>query len=506
MSTPSHDLRRDIPWIPVAYLDGTTATLALQPLLEQAHLIREVHAEPLTWAALMRFLPSVTALIAREDRRADFDEWADTGIPASHIDTALGSIASHLWLSHPDTPFMQEPLLMDKKPSSLEWLHLAPGVDSKAWWGKDGDTVHRDAGTLSRIVQGLVVSWYFSPGMGGMAVGAYSDRPEQTWRPRGTLGLYNHGLRVFARGRNLAETLLANTMESHLAGGRTKNLPMWATTGEILPTAPLTTSTWTGSVYRLAWEDGVPVGVMVGGRRIPGAPQEKPSPYASQIEKAFWRADPTIPRRAIVKAGEETSEVTPIRALHPSASTLQWMVQWYAGDQKHTGARPMEPGLIEVTNRDVLAIRVGGTKAPELDYVSRVTEASEVTGASVTSRLNSLTATTILPIKTTLYVGLKMALGKKAADPLHDRLFAAFCQEAEPVLDEIIHAPAFERTHAEAFAAVAASAFSRFVGPYLNSRTVRAMDSSDPDTKRDGIAAAIAHVERRVASTARTSA
>ena len=490
------DLRVDVPWIPVIYLDGRRGTLALQPLLEQAHLIRTMNAEAVVWAGLMRFLPGVTALVARQDPRADFEVWGTDGMPQAAIDAALDEVGEHLWLRHPDTPFLQDSALKPgKEGNDPEWLLFAPAKNSKAWWGKDGDTKHRDAGTPARIAQGLVVAWFFSTGQSGKALGYYQDAPEDGWRPRGTLGFANHGLRMFWRGRNLAETLLANTMESHLHhGGRSgDNMPLWATVGQVRPGAgALTSSTWTGSTYLLAWDSDICVGVHTGGRRIPGLGTEKRADEVKAVEDGIWRADPTIPRIPIVKAGEETGDVRPIKPLHPSASAMEWAAEWYAASESRNAARAMEPGLVEVAEAEAFTIRVDGPPAgPDVTHLARVGGMSELVSARARSRLISLNTMTLSPIGTTLRVALIKALGVKAATPLQDRLFGAFCIEAEPVLDDVLHAEALTPDHGTAFANSAITAFERFIAPYTNSRTLAGTDG-------EGIAPALAYLHTRL--------
>lgn len=492
-----------VDWIPVIYIDGQRAALCLRRLLNDAHRIREVEGEPAQWAALMRFLPSVTALVAQQDPGADFDSWAVEGFPVSAINAALDLISDRLWLQHPTTPFMQEPLVHAGTLYPTEWLHLAaPGPSSKAWWGKPGDHVRPGAHTPARVALGLVTSWYFNPGVGGKALGRYTDDLDTGWRPRGTLGVHNHGIRVFHRGPNLASTLLANTMDSHVTG-RGKNMPLWAMDDGALPSAgALTASTWTGSVYRIAWDGDAPVGVHVAGRRHTGYSPEKKARDGRTlaIEKELWRSDPTIPRQPVLKAGEETGEVRPVRALHPTANAVQWAAEWYVVNAQSSrgAAKALEPGLIETTATDMFTIRLDGpTTAYEISHVGRINENTSIATASARTRLLSLASQTLLPIQTTLYVALTKALGEELAKPLHDRMFAAFCADAEEVLDDIIHATELTREHVAEFVNAASTAFERFVGPYVTSRTLAGRDGVP------GIAAATVFLESRLAKTLR---
>ncbi len=499
--TTALSIRHEVPWIPAVTLDGDLQTLTLQQTFERAHELAEVVAEPLIWAAIMRFLPGVAALITAEDPKV-LDGAHITGFPQTAIDRALNKVDDRLWLRHPDTPFMQDALISETGNSNTtEWLlNAAPAANSKAWWGKAGDRVHRDAGVPARLAQGLVTAWFFDVGVSGKALGYYTDDPDTGWRPRGVLGYHNHGLRVFHRGKNLAHTILANTLHQHVIGRRT-GAPLWAKPEGASPTdSPLTASTWTGSTYLLEFdEDGNAVGVRTAGRRIPGAPTDpdERKKFISHIEKDIWRADPTIPRAPVMKAGEETGEVRPIRALHPTANSVQWVGEWYAADERRAAARPMEPGLVGAAHSDVFSILLEGERSgPEVAAYGRVRGLSEIASPRAHSRLASVSSLLVLPLRKILVGALIKALGPDVASPLHDKLFASFCLEAEPVLDDIIHADSLTRGQVTDFAAAALRAFERFITPYWTSHTLAGKHS-------EGVAAAIGYLSDRVAAAVR---
>jgi len=494
----AYDVRHDVPWIPVVYLDGKSATLPLQTALEHAHTIREIRTEPHIWAGLMRFLPGVTALIAREDPTADYTSWASSGFPREAIVTALDKVGDRWHLRHPDTPFLQDArIIPDDNVNSTEWLLLNPGASSKAWWGKPGDFTHPDAGSPARIAQGLVTSWFYSTGTVGRSAGYYTDTPDSGWRPRGTLTIGSKGLRVFWRGRTLAETLLANTMENHTRNDRrgSGNQPLWAIDGDTRPVAPLTASTWTGSAYLVRWaEDGTSIGVNVAGRRIHGLPlvAAEAKDGVRTTEQDLWRADPTVARAPVMKAGQETGEFRPIHPLHPTASALQWAAEWFAVDDTRNSARPMEPGLVEVSGADVVSIMVENPKAPDITHFTRVGEASAIAAPRARNRLISLTNTTLTPIRKSFYGAAFKALGKDLASRVTNELFARFSVEAEPLLDELIHADVFDDSLRSAFARAALDAFEKVMGPYTNSATLAG------GTKAEGIAAARVYLTRNL--------
>jgi len=501
MTTTAHDLRHEVPWIPVVYLDGRTVTLPLQPLLEDAHQVRELRTEPHIWAGLMRFLPGVVALIARQEPTADYDAWAHDGLPKDAIARALDSVGDRWHLRHPETPFLQDVRIVEdeKNANRTEWLLLGPGGSSKAWWGKDGDAGHPDAGTVARIAQGLVVSWFFSAGSPGRAVGFYTDQPDSGWRPRGTLGFHNHGLRVFWKGRSLAETLLANTMENHVAvsGRHGDNLPLWAVDGDSRPGAgALTASTWTGSAYRLLWDDtGACIGVNGAGRRIKGLPVDaaEAKDAVKAVEQDVWRADPTIPRVPLLKAGEETGEVRPVRPLHPSATAMQWAAEWFAIDDRRNAARPMEPGLVETSGVDVFTIRMEGARqAPEIAHLARVGEVSAIASPRARTRLITLANDILTPYRKYFYGAAVKALGKDTAPALTEKLFAQFSVEAEPLLDELVHADTLDDGVEPRFAGAAIAAFQKVIAPFANSTTLAGGPTFD------GIASALAYLTARV--------
>jgi hypothetical protein len=158
----------------------------------------------------------------------------------------------------------------------------------------------------------------------------------------------------------------------------------------------------------------------------------------------------------------------------------------------------MEPGLIEVAASDVFAIRLEGQRtSPEVAYMGRMQAVSDVAAPGSRGRLISLSNLVVTPIRKTLYVGLRKALGAEVAAPLHDALFASFCNRVEPVLDDIVHDTEFSRTHAIAFAQEAQIAFENFIAPYMTTNALAAGNGVE------GIAGALAYIEGRVRTTIR---
>lgn len=289
-------------------------------------------------------------------------------------------------------------------------------------------------------------------------------------------------------------------MDSHVSA-RGKNLPLWAAAPDTLPSSgPLTASTWTGSVYLLTWDGDSATGVHVGGRRHPGysAVEEERKNRARSIETDLWRADPTIPRSPVLKAGEETGEVRPIRALHPSANAVQWAAEWYAVDARRGAARALEPGLVETDDTDLFTISLDGpTSACEIVHLGRIGEHSAIAQPGARTRLLSLSGLIISPLRTTFFIALNKALGDDAARPLHGKLFSAFCAEVEDILDDVIHAPTLTLDHARQFTTAGIAVFERFLTPYMNSQTVAGNGDGE------GIASAIAFLHTRIAASLR---
>lgn len=102
--TPAFSLRQ-IRWLPVL-TDAGPEQVTLDDAFTRAHEIRELDTrDPVTRAALHRFLITTGALVARTAgvTRRTAPAIARDGFTAEQVTAALDTVDDHLWLIHPDT-------------------------------------------------------------------------------------------------------------------------------------------------------------------------------------------------------------------------------------------------------------------------------------------------------------------------------------------------------------------------------------------------------------------
>ena len=466
-----HDLN-EMAWIPAVTLSGDRLTLSLRDvLLRSSELDRVAGDTAVETAALLRFLSATAARVVQlGGGRAEIAKAAVEAFVEAH--------GEQHWLLHPETPFMQEPLLTipagpkgAPAATPVSWLELAaPSSTGKAWWGKEGDRTG-DV-TPAQIARRLVTTWFYSPGVGGRASGTYRDAPDDAWRPRGTISFSSHGMRSFWRGRTLAETLLANVPHAHAARG----LPLWLATRNASPSdSELTAATWTGSAYLLVEVGDAIEQVVVSGRRIPGYPADpaKRKALAKEVEAGLWLADPTVMRTPVRKSGEETGELRTLRSISPQATSLRYAAEWWVLTERRGAVRSQTPGLVEVTRSEVFSICLEGqATAPELAHAIWVTQTSALTDATAAARLRSLTTHLVLPLRKAFYAASVAALGTESAPKLSEAVFDEFAERIEPLLGELAAAPSMTAEFAGRFVAEAMPAFMTAVSPYVTPKTL----------------------------------
>jgi len=222
-ATPRHDLSTE-PWIPVVRLDGARDDIGLAELFAEAHTIADLgEPDPLVRAAMRRYLTALTARLVLLDGTPDKASWmrrltALSGFTHDEVAALMLDQAAHLWLYHPDTPFLQDsrlaspgiPFNKNWETSSDELETPLPGATSRAWAFKAGDP-GVDAGlTWQRAARVLVARWYYGllgNGGGGDMGGAF---------PNGTADApLTHAFRVDPTG--LFGTLLRNLAASVVA-------------------------------------------------------------------------------------------------------------------------------------------------------------------------------------------------------------------------------------------------------------------------------------------------
>lgn len=489
-TAPAHNLR-EMPWIGVRYLDGSRVSVGLDRLFRDAHLIRSLAVDSAAQrAGILRFLISATALIARKhDAQTDWEDVGELGFDETAAARSLAAVADHLWLRHPETPFMQDPHISDDAPllpiSSL--APMAPGGTAKTWWGRPGDGFTRSTLSPAEATATLAAAWFYSPaGAGRPPKVSYSDGPVIGWKGRGTLRPGTQGIRAFWAGDNLAQTLLANVMEDWVTD---TSLPLWATSGRTTPDAGgLTSATWTGTTYRLQADGELFTGYRMAGRRVPGMDTPDKDTLTA-MEESVFRADPTVMLEAVpVEKGKPHSGKTrTVKALAAGTTGMEYLTSWWLRDAATgRGAIPARTGLIDVERAENLIVRIEGeATSPEL---------TEVSWLNVDDRLRDRHRDVVLIglagelgyHSRHLRLAVRDAFDDTVADTIAPRFgFSranhALARHLETTLDGIIRirerGPLTE-SETRSIARAVLSAFDEAVAPFTTPRTIEKIASS----------------------------
>jgi hypothetical protein len=222
-----HASIRSLEWLPVVDRDGRRL-VGLEEALVNAHLISRIDVRaPIEKAGILRFLTTVTALVAREQRDTLFDAETITseGFRPDAVAKALDAIDERLWLIHESTPFMQEgryDRATSPAKSAASIRPTTPGDSTKAWWGRAGDGFTTSSLPLVESVGALAAFWFYSlNGNGAVKLDGIPVPMEGSAAGKTKAS----GVRLWKTGDNLAATLLLNTPLDWVAGDA---LPAWA--------------------------------------------------------------------------------------------------------------------------------------------------------------------------------------------------------------------------------------------------------------------------------------
>ena len=232
--TPRIDLAAD-DWIPIVRLDGSRDQVGVAEILTAAHEIEDIaEPDPLARAAMRRYLSALAARVVALTGSAHQATWVRrvdkaTGFDGDEVAAVLADQATHLYLFHPSSPFMQDRRFLDDAAafdknwltSSDELLTPLPGATSRAWAYKPGDLGVAAGLEWDAAARALVTRWYYGlsgNGGGGDMGGAF---------PNGTSNApMTHVFRIDPRG--LFGTLLRNLPRDIVAGQRTPvDGPAW---------------------------------------------------------------------------------------------------------------------------------------------------------------------------------------------------------------------------------------------------------------------------------------
>lgn len=271
----------DEPWIPVRLDGGEMTRVGLRRLFREAHLVKGLALDsPIEEGALLRYLVALTMVMFAEAPQ----EMAEaTALSQSHVrfpETALRRLdermREHWWLFHPDTPFLQDPLLLTAKVMSKEpktvadvadpiasaWSHI-PAKSKPAFFNKEDGTnsLRRDV-TFDRAAFALLVRHYASlPGNEANIEGSAGAAEKYT--QGGVFFVVGNKeplnvTHVFREAATLAQTLVANIPPDRLATLNPKHRCAWEV-GKYDPSLeedPLFLYTYGGSASYLIQELG----------------------------------------------------------------------------------------------------------------------------------------------------------------------------------------------------------------------------------------------------------
>ena len=313
-SVPQFDLV-SLPWIPVVDHAGNTSHVGIEELLAQAHEIRDLaEPDPIVRAALRRFGEALAAHTVRLSG-VKRDGWLvrvedGAGFAANEVEVLVADQREHLWLYHPQSPFLQDIRLIEAlvNPELLSTDELTahlPGRGEAAWFVKPGDPASGAGLDPPAVVRALVTRWFYClPGNsadvrtpngnnGAQCGGAFSEG----------IAPATHAFRVSRLNlattlmRNLTPDMVAKTGAAILAG------PAWSheDRSAISPDGLYRSSVTTSSTLLASPGRGGRIDSLVRGP----VPQDKET--VKQVRKLALEHDP---HRIIVQSTKKDGGIT----------------------------------------------------------------------------------------------------------------------------------------------------------------------------------------------------
>ncbi len=509
---------RHLPWLPVIDSHGRRL-VGLEEAFTSAHLIDRIDVRaPIERAGVMRFLTSLTALIARTQgvTPASAATVARNGFDTVAVADTLDAIDDRLWLIHPETPFLQEgryktATTATKTAASIR--STSPGDSSKAWWGRPGDGFATGHLPLVSAPGALAGFWFYSTNGNGKVTLDGSPVAQQGAAAGKTIAA---GVRLWKIGTSLAETLLLNTPEAWI---QSSELPAWAQTltgsGSL---DPLIGGTITGNATLLLpeWVDGTLTftGAHVGGvlrRGIPMTPEDHASLLAVKAENKTrteagapaavlipipvaavdtlkesltyaWHQDPQLVFRKTDPKKKDLPGPDKVRALNDmsaSTSTLHNLHNWYLRafnpDVPSHGVLTSEAFSIELFS---LQLKQKGSYG-ELSGASWLSLPPGTVGGTPAAQeaLRLFAEYAYEHVRKGLYIAVRDVLNDDgAADSTLESALNGFNFRSEEVVHDVIalavDGKQFTSAHVDAWVRAAMDAFDDAITPFANSRTV----------------------------------
>lgn len=515
---------RELAWLPVIDASGRRL-VGLDELFTRAHLIEGIDVRaPIEKAGVLRFLTTVTALIARAQgiTKANAEAVVTGGFSSAAIAQALDAIDDRLWLVHESTPFMQESRYA-KATSSVKTAasirSTSPGDSTKAWWGRPGDGFATGNVSFADAPAVLMGFWFYSVNGNGAAV---LDGVSLAMQGSAAGKVKAAGVRLWKVGENLAATLLMNTPQAWTAG---LEVPAWAQTLTISGQRdPLVAATITGNAALLipgevdgevmftgahigsVLRRGIPptasdyaavqeaksrnkasvaANRTLGTGDVPTPPETLPllgvDALKASLEHA-WRNDPQIvlrkqdPKKK--KGPQKDEDIRALNDVNAGTSVLHNLRAWYL-----RAFNPDVPGRASILLREEFSAELFSIQLKQKGSYGELAGASWLSmppgtvGGSpeVQAALTTFAEYAYERVRSALYNAVRTVLhddGPVAAT--HDFALARFSALADDVVTEVIavsvRGETFTSEHVRLWANAAIKAFDEAVEPYVNAR------------------------------------
>jgi hypothetical protein len=509
---------RELEWLPIVDSHGRRH-IGLNEAFTSAHLIQRIDVRaPIERAGILRFLTSLTALVARTQGVTAHSaaQVAREGFDPQAVHDTLDSINDRLWLIHPETPFLQEgryKLATSAPKTAASIRSTSPGDSSKAWWGRPGDGFVTGHLSLEVAPGALAGFWFYSTNGNGKVSLEGVSVPQQGSAAGKVVAA---GVRLWKMGTTLAGTLLLNTSQSWIAS---KEIPAWAQTltgsGNL---DPLVFGTISGNATLLLpeWVAGAVTftGAHVGGTLRKGIPMtvgddraltaiktankirvvsadttsdQVPLPVSAidALKESLlyaWHQDPQIvftkvdPKSKVLVTEDKKRA---LKHVNSSTSTLHNLASWYI--QAFNPDVPRH-GILNSTKFDIelfsLELKQKGSYG-ELSGASWLSLPPGSVGGSPEAQeaLRVFTEYAYEHIRKGLYTAIRSVLGDNGAtESAVESAMTSFNSRSERVVEEVIAlaitGKQFSVEHVTAWVQAAMDAFDDSLVPFNNARTI----------------------------------
>lgn len=515
---------RHLRWLPVIDSSGRRL-VGLDELYANAHRIERIDVRaPIERAGVLRFLTTVTALIARAQglSRANAETVTTQGFDPEAIEQALDVLDDRLWLIHESTPFMQEArytAVTSVAKTAASIRSTSPGDSTKAWWGRPGDGFATGTLALIDAPAALMGFWFYSVNGNGTAV---LDGVPVAMQGSAAGKVIAAGVRLWKTGNNLAATLLMNTPQNWVRGVA---LPAWAqtlhTSGSLddIVTATITGNAtlllaeerdgaviFTGAHIGSALRRGIPpteadyaavkeaknynktIGIENKALKVAGEalllPVELPSLGVDALKASLvdaWKSDPQVVLRK-----PDPKKKGPLRAeneralndVNAGTSVMHNLRAWYL-----RAFNPEVPGAASILVRDEFATEIFSLQLKQKGSYGELAGASWLSmppgtiggSAAVQQALSEFAEHAYERVRSALYNAIRSILGDDPATvATHDFALGRFSANADTVVAEVIALALtghkFTKTHVQSWSAAALSAFDEAIAPYSSAR------------------------------------